>query len=217
MDKYNADSFIGTWSLIEENEESATVTIEKTNETYKCTWSIPNDSSTKFIGLGMLVDNQLLVSRIKQKSNIDGLPSGGIGVYKPIGDKRSNCALWANMQNFDTLGSGIALRQETNDSFEGDYTVRYFQKMHESPVFNLKIIGHDTKEFYRLTWAIGEKLALHGVGAIINGNMALAWGQLDIDWELVILNFRHNDNSCIHSSRVSLKDAVIREEILVRE
>jgi hypothetical protein len=70
-----------------------------------------------------LIDDKLLVSRYLKQ-----VPIAGVGVYKQIGDLRSNSALWASTQNFDTLGSGVALRNETSESFEGNYKVRYFIK-----------------------------------------------------------------------------------------
>ncbi|NOV61107.1 hypothetical protein [Clostridium beijerinckii] len=68
-----------------------------------------------------MIDDKLLVSRYLKQ-----VPIAGVGVYKQIGDLRSNSALWASTQNFDTLGSGVALRNETSESFEGNYKVRYF-------------------------------------------------------------------------------------------
>ena len=110
--------------------------IEKIGETYKCIWKIDREKTQdEYLGIGMFVDGKLFVSRY-----LNQVPVAGIGMYKPIGDLRSNSVLWASTQNFDILGSGIALREETNESFEGNYKVRYFIKGYESPVYDLNIL-----------------------------------------------------------------------------
>ncbi|WP_368487942.1 hypothetical protein [Clostridium sp. BJN0013] len=111
MSYYEDICFLGNWNL---NEEQGTLNIEKTGETYKCTWKInKEDVQNEYLGIGMLVDNQLLISRFSNKVH-----GGGVGLYRPIGDLRSNSALWASTQNFNTLDSGIALREDTSQDLE---------------------------------------------------------------------------------------------------
>jgi hypothetical protein len=118
MDSDKEKCILGNWKF---NDGEGTLSIEKIVETYKCIWKIQKENTCyAYLGIGIFVDNKLFVSRYLKK-----IPIAGIGMYKQIGDLRSNSALWASTQNFDTLGSGIALRKETSESFEGNYKVRY--------------------------------------------------------------------------------------------
>lgn len=200
--------FLGDWDF---NEGQGTLSIEKTGETYKCTWKInKEDAQHEYLGIGMLVDNQLLVSRFSNK-----VPGGGVGLYRPIGDLRSNSALWASTQNFDTLGSGIALREEASESFEGKYKVRYFIKGNESPTYDLEIIKKERSDIYSLNWAINNEIKLHGIGMINNGQMILAWGGINFDYELVILNIE-NDKTILNGNCATLWSSSISKEILTK-
>ncbi|MBX4262175.1 hypothetical protein KTC96_23955 (plasmid) [Clostridium estertheticum] len=181
MSLYENRSFLGDWRL---NNEQNYLSIEKIGEIYKCIWKISGENTQEeYLGIGMLVDNQLFISRFLKR-----VPGGGIGLYKPIGDLRSNSSLWASTQNFNTLGSGITLRENASESFEGDYTVRYFIKGTESPVYNLKILKKKQSSLYSLTWAVNNETKLHGVGVINNDQMVLAWGGVDFEYEVVILS-----------------------------
>lgn len=202
--------FIGEWDLL--YNYSSKLTIEKTGETYKCLWSKLEEPFEYYIGLGLLLENRLIVSRAKLKNENDSLPSGGIGVYRPIGDNRSNSALWAKMNNFDTLGSGIALRKETSSSFEGAYKVRYYLKGYESPVFDLKIDKRDDIDLYSLTWALNNDIALHGIGMLTDGAMALAWGETKVNWELVILNLENEENILECSRGTQINNFIYKEK-----
>jgi len=117
------------------------------------------------------------------------VPIAGVGMYNPIGDLRSHSALWASTQNFDILGSGIALRDETSENFEGNYKVRYFIKGYKSPVYDLKILKKEQSDnLYKLNWAVNDDVKLHGIGTINNGQMFLAYGGIDFEYEMVILS-----------------------------
>ncbi|MCB2341087.1 hypothetical protein [Clostridium estertheticum] len=187
MGSYNFTSFLGDWKL---NNKQNVLNIEKTGETYRCVWKINGENTQdEYLGIGMIVDNQLYISRFLKQ-----VPGGGIGLYKPIGDLRSNSSLWASTQNFNTLGSGITLRENASESFEGDYTVRYFIKGTESPVYNLKILKKKQSSLYSLTWDVNNEVKLHGVGVINNGQMVLAWGGVDFEYEVIILSIE-NENT----------------------
>lgn len=199
---------LGNWKLA---NGQGTLNIEKLGETYKCTWSIEEeDHHHEYLGIGIFVNNKLFVSRYSKK-----VPMAGVGMYKPIGDFRSNSALWASTQNFDTLGSGIAIRQETNEGFEGDYKVRYFIKEYESPIFDLKIIKKKQNDnLYDLTWSIHNKVQLHGVGIIHNEQMFLAYGGIDFQYEVVILS-NVNENE-LNSKGALITNSSINDEIYIR-
>ena len=187
MSCYENVYFLGEWKL---NEEQGTLNIEKTGETYKCIWKInKGNTQHEYLGIGMLVGNQLLISRFSNK-----VPGGGIGLYRPIGDLRSNSALWASTKNFNVLGSGIALREYSSKKFEGSYKVKYFVKGTETSNFNLNIVKRENSDLYSLTWAIGDNVILHGIGLINNRQMVLAWGGIAFEYEIVILNIS-NENT----------------------
>ena len=174
--------FLGDWKF---NDEKDTLSIEKIGETYKCVWKINRENTQcEYLGIGMLVDNELFVSRFSSQ-----VPVGGIGMYKPIGDLRSNSALWASTQNFNTLGSGIALREDASESFEGNYKVRYFIKGYETPAYDLNILKkQQSNNLYDLNWALDDEVKLHGIGMTHNGQMVLAYGGIDFEYEVVILS-----------------------------
>ena len=152
----------------------------------------------------MLVGNQLFVSRfLKQASK------GGIGIYRAIGDLRSNSALWASTQNFDTLGSGIAYREDTSKNFEGNYKVRYFIKGKESPVYDLNILKNNKSDIYSLNWSINEELKLHGVGITDNRQMILAWGEVEFEYEVVILKIE--DKGKLNAKCVLINSGISEE------
>lgn len=204
-DKY----FLGDWKL---SDKRGILSIEKIEETYKCIWKINKDSTSyEYFGIGMLVDNRLFISRYHNE-----VPIAGIGMYKAIGDLRSNSALWASTQSFNTLGSGIALRKETSENFEGNYKVRYFVKEYESPVFDLNIVKKEQNDnLYNLNWAVNNEMQLHGIGIIHNGQMFLAYGGISFDYEIVILNF-DNTTSELNEKYASTSNCNINEEIYIR-
>lgn len=208
MDSYKDKCILGNWNF---NDGKGTLSIEKIGETYKCIWKIQRENTHyEYLGIGIFIDNKLFVSRYLKQ-----VPVAGIGMYKQIGDLRSNSALWASTQNFDTLGSGIALRKETSERFEGDYKVRYFIKEYESPIFELQIIKKEQSDnLYDLTWAVNSEVQLHGIGIVDNGQMFLAYGGINFEYEVVVLsNINQNE---LNSKCASITNCSINEEIYIR-
>lgn len=208
MNCYEEKYILGNWKF---NDGKDILSIEKIGETYKCIWKIDKENTCyEYLGIGMFVDNKLFVSRYLKQ-----VPMAGIGMYKQIGDLRSNSALWASTQNFDTLGSGIALRKETSESFEGNYKVRYFIKEYESPVFDLKIVKKEQNDnLYDLNWAVNNKVQLHGIGTIDNEQMFLAYGGVDFEYELVVLS--SGNQSTLNGKCASVRNCSINEEMYIR-
>lgn len=207
MSCYEDICFLGNWNL---NEEQGTLNIEKTEETYKCIWKInKEDAQHEYLGIGILVDNQLLISRFSNK-----VPVGGVGLYKPIGDLRSNSALWASTQNFNTLGSGIAVREDTSENLEGNYKVRYFIKGNETPTYDLRILKNEKNNVYSLNWSVNDKVMLHGIGIMNKGQMPLVYGGTNFDYELVILSI-DNENR-LSSKCALLSNSSITEEVYTK-
>lgn len=208
MNCYEEKYILGNWKF---NDGKGILSIEKIGETYKCIWKIDKENTCyEYLGIGMFVGNKLFVSR-----HLKQVPMAGIGMYKQIGDLRSNSALWASTQNFDTLGSGIALRKETSESFEGNYKVRYFIKEYESPVFDLKIVKKEQNDnLYDLNWAVNNKVQLHGIGTIDNEQMFLAYGGVDFEYELVVLS--SGNQSTLNGKCASVRNCSINEEMYIR-
>lgn len=208
MNSYEENRILGNWKF--DNGKSI-LSIEKIGETYKCIWKIDKDNTCyEYLGIGMFVGNKLFVSRYLKQ-----VPMAGIGMYKQIGDLRSNSALWASTQILGTLGSGIALRKETKESFEGDYKVRYFAKEYESPVFDLKIMKKEQNyDLYNLSWAINGEAKLHGIGTIDDEQMFLAYGGMDFDYEIVVLS--NGDQNTLCGKSASISTCNINEEIYTR-
>lgn len=208
MNCYKEKFFLGNWKF---NNEQGTLSIEKTGETYKCIWKIYRENAWyEYLGIGILADDKLFISRYLRE-----IPVAGVGMYKHIGDLRSNSALWASTQNFDTLGSGIALRKKTSESFEGNYKVRYFIKEYESPVFDLKIIKNEQNDnLYELNWAVNTEVQLHGVGITHNEQMFLAYGGLSFEYELVVLSIENQ--STLNGKYASVRNCISNEEIYIR-
>lgn len=208
MNCYEEKCILGNWKF---NDGKGILSIEKIGETYKCIWKIDKENTCyEYLGIGMFIDNKLFVSRYLKQ-----VPVAGIGMYKQIGDLRSNSALWASTQNFDTLGSGIALRKETSKSFEGNYKVRYFIKEYEAPVYDLKIIKKEQSDnLYDLNWAINNEVQLHGIGTIHDGQMFLAYGGVDFEYEVVVLS--SGNQSTLNGKCASVSNCSINEEIYIR-
>lgn len=208
MNCYEEKYILGNWKF---NDRKGILSIEKIGETYKCIWKIDKENTCyEYLGIGMFVGNKLFVSR-----HLKQVPMAGIGMYKQIGDLRSNSALWASTQNFDTLGWGIALRKETSESFEGNYKVRYFIKEYESPVFDLKIVKKEQNDnLYDLNWAVNNKVQLHGIGTIDNEQMFLAYGGVDFEYELVVLS--SGNQSTLNGKCASVRNCSINEEMYIR-
>jgi len=208
MNSHEDTYFLGNWNF---NDEKGTLNIEKIGETYKCIWKIDRDNTHyEYLGIGMVVDGKLFVSRY-----LNQVPVAGVGMYKPIGDLRSQSALWASTQNFDTLGSGIALRNETSENFEGNYKVRYFIKGYESPVYDLKILKKEQSDnLYELNWTVNDEVKLHGIGMINNGQMFLAYGGIDFEYEMVILSI--SNQSILNAKVALLSNGNISEEIYIK-
>lgn len=207
MSCYEDINFLGNWNL---SGEQGTLCIEKTGEIYKCIWKInKEDTQHEYLGVGMLVEKQLLISRFSNK-----VPMGGIGLYKKIGDLRSNSALWASTKSFDLLGSGIALREDSSEKFEGDYKVRYFVRGIDANTFDLNIAKKEHDELYSLTWSIEDKTVLHGIGIINNGEMVLAWGGIDFEYEVVILNI--SNENMLEGKCALLSNSSITKEIYTK-
>ncbi|AOR25112.1 hypothetical protein [Clostridium taeniosporum] len=208
MNCYDDTYFLGNWNF---NDKKGTLSIEKIGETYKCIWKIDRENTHyEYLGIGMFIDGKLFVSRY-----LNQVPAAGIGMYKPIGDLRSNSALWASTQNFATLGSGIALRKDTSENFEGNYNVRYFIKGYESPVYDLKIIKKEqSNNLYELNWAINNEVKLHGIGTIHNQQMFIAYGGIDFEYEVVILSIRNQ--STLNGKCALLRNNNLTEEIYIK-
>ncbi|OOM14208.1 hypothetical protein [Clostridium saccharobutylicum] len=199
---------LGDWKF---SDRKGTLSIEKVGETYKCAWKIDKENTCyEYLGIGMFVDDNLIVSRYQKEVAV-----AGIGMYMQIGDLRSNSALWASTQNFDTLGSGIALRNETSESFEGNYKVRYFIKEYESPTFDLKIIKKEQgNNLYELNWAVNNQVQLHGIGTIHDRQMFLAYGGVNFEYELVVLSI-HNQGT-LNGKSAPIRSCSVNEEIYIR-
>ena len=218
MDSVTDKSYVGNWKMMKSQACIGSLKIEKTGETYKCSWVVFNDPLVQHAGVGMVVDERLLVFRFEKEKNNNVLPKGGVGVYRPIGDKRSYSALWTSTQSLNDLGSGIAWSNNISESFEGEYRVRYFLKGHEIPVFNLKINKRESTELYDLSWSIEEELINHGIGTVLNNHMALAYGELSIDCEIAILSIIKQDDKYILQCRHLLQSSnTVHEEILKRD
>ncbi|HEY1406091.1 MAG TPA: hypothetical protein VF857_05730 [Spirochaetota bacterium] len=214
MSDHENHTFTGSWNFTKTTANGIirqeNLTIEKIGQTYKCAWRIDEgNSQNDYAGIGMLVDNQLLISRYSIQA-----PFGGIGLYRQIGDSRSNSALWADTRDFHSLGSGIALRENVSDIFDGSYTVKYFMKGKETASFNLTIQKLENNNLYSLTWAKENTIVLHGIGMINNGQMALAWGQLSVDYELIILNIgKESGKLILHGPSALLSNPCTTEKI----
>ncbi len=204
--------------ITQAGSSSGSLLIERTKETYKCVWSSScKEHSEDYIGIGILVDHKLYVSRFIQRDiHKSVMPMGGIGVYKPIGDKRSFAALWAETDNFCSLGSGIVIRKESSEGFEGFFEVRYFLRENEDR-FELKIEQAKSKSLYSLKWARKEQTLLHGIGMIVDGQMVFAWGELATEWEVVVLSVEKQEDSCLlNSKRVAQESNLVCEEVFRR-
>lgn len=208
MNSYEEKYILGNWKF---DDGKGILSIEKIGETYKCIWKIDKENTCyEYLGIGMFVDNKLFVSRYLKQ-----VAMAGIGMYKQIGDLRSNSALWTSTQTFGILGSGIALRKETSESFEGNYEVRYFAKEYESPVFDLKIIKKEQNDdLYDLNWAINGEVQLHGIGTIDKEQMFLAYGGVDFDYELVVLS--SCNESTLNGKCASVSNFNVNEEMYIR-
>lgn len=208
MNSFDEKYILGNWKY---NDGKGVLNIEKIGETYTCMWKIDKeDVCYEYLGIGIIVDNRLIVSRYLKQ-----VPVAGIGMYKQIGDFRSNSALWASTQNFGTLGSGIALRKETNESFEGNYKVRYFIKEYESPVFDLSIVKNGQNDrLYNLSWSINNEIQLHGIGTIDKEKMFLAYGGINFEYEVVVLS--SGNKNTLSGKYASVSNCDISKEIYIR-
>lgn len=208
-------SYLGNWNFKIESPVEGSLNIQKTGEIYRCLWKIERENTKhEYLGIGMIVNNQLLVSRFLMQT-----PRGGIGLYKPIGDSRSNSALWASTQSFNTLGSGIALRKDSgSDKFEGSYIVRYFLNGDEIAMFNLEITELNQNGLYTLTWAQENNVESHGIGMINNREMAFAWGDPNIDYELIILDSVDDEERKMLKGKCALlSNGNVMEEIYIKD
>ena len=206
---------MGRWRGKKKDGAQGTLSIEKTGATYKCVWKI-EEKNTKHecLGIGMMINNQLIISRASVQT-----PIGGIGIYRPIGDLRSNSSLWASFQKFDTLGSGIAVRKYSSENFDGNYKVRYFLNGTETAggIFNLKIVKRKN-DLYSLTWDKEGNVIYHGIGMINNGEMALAWGDINIDHELIILDIVNENEKVILKAKCALlSKGIVTEEFYIKK
>lgn len=218
MNLFCGRSVEGKWCMHTGGGTSTgSLSIEKTGETYKCVWSLDVVPPQDYIGICMLVGRKLFVSRFKQRGADNNLmPLGGVCTYKPIGDQRSLAALWAGTDNFYSLGSGIAIRRERSESFEGSYEVRYFLGENEDR-FELIIKQAKRKSLYSLNWAKKEQTLLHGIGMIVDGQMVTAWGELTVKWEVVILELEDKGGfSLLNSKRVAQESNLVCEEVFER-
>jgi hypothetical protein len=219
MNLFCGRSLEGKWRMHTGGGTSpGSLSIEKTGETYKCVWRSDKEYPEYYFGLGIAAGHKLYVSRFKQRdthSNV--MPPGGVAVYKPIGDRRSLAALWAETDNFCALGSGIAIRKESGESFAGNYEIRYFEHGLEVARFNLTIAKRSNEKCYRLNWDREEKQIFHGIGMVVDRQMVVAWGELATDWEAAVLNVKNQGKGCLlKSRRVSQKNNVICEETFAR-
>ncbi|MEF9953535.1 MAG: hypothetical protein RR539_07050 [Clostridium sp.] len=173
------EEFIGVWK---ESNQGKSLSIIKEGEILRCLWTeVKGELEYKRSGIGILINNKLYVSRFSESAS-----KVGIGIYKSIGDGRSNSALWASTQSLNTMGSGIAIRENISDGYEGKYKVRYFINGMESPTYDLSIVYIES-EIHSLQWSIDEKVKLHGIGVLDDDCMALAWGEVDFNYEVCIL------------------------------
>lgn len=208
MSSFDEKYILGNWKY---DNGKGVLSIEKIGETYKCMWKIEKENTyDEYLGIGIIVDNKLFVSRYRKQ-----VPMAGVGMYRKIGDLRSNSAMWASTQSFNILGSGIALRKETSESFEGNYKVRYFVKEYESPVFDLKIIKNEQNhKLYNLNWSINDEVQLHGIGTIDKEKMYLAYGGVNFEYEIGV--FSSADQNTLSSQYASVSNFNIKEEIYTR-
>jgi len=153
--------FCGNWK-----NNGKILSIQKNEKTLSC--SLPRKN------IGIIFNNDLVVSEFDDTAH-----SAGIGVYSPIGDGRSNFALWSSLGTKGQLGSGIALKCDESPGFAGEYNVRYFVGNHESASFLVKIVRAANEGIHKLSWFIDSNIVLHGIGFLINDSLAFAWGSTD--------------------------------------
>jgi hypothetical protein len=210
----NKYSYVGTWIIPNESRiqsrSSGLLNIKQTGETLQCSWEIVRDGNQhEYMGIGMIVENKLFVSRFSSQAE-----GGGIGLYRPIGDFRSNSALWASSKRPELLGSGIAIREATSSEIDGSYRVRYFLPGMESPVYTVIISKRDYSNLYLLSWLLQDKPHLHGVGMVYDDQLVFAWGDLGIDYDLVIYAI---EDELLKGNCVLEKSQFISKEQFVRK
>ncbi|MEG2892331.1 MAG: hypothetical protein RR840_03110 [Clostridium sp.] len=186
--------FIGRWKS---RDTQDIINISKTDDTYSVRWGLENDDTYSYQGIGIYVEGNLVVAKAPLKAI-----KYGIGIYKPIGDRKSNSALWASTQNKGILGSGIAIREDVSNNYEGHYKVRYFINGIESPLYDLDIVS-STKNTYNLTWSIEGITKLHGTGIIDNSKMILAWGEIGFTYDVNIISINEFNRLNITYTRVN--------------
>ena len=83
--------------------------------------------------------------------------------------------------------------------------------------FELIIKQARRKSLYSLNWARKAQTLLHGIGMIVDGQMVIAWGELTVKWEVVILELENKEGfSLLNSKRVAQESNLVCEEVFER-
>lgn len=145
--------------------------IQKNEKTFTC--SLPGKN------IGLIFNNDLVVSEFE-----DTAQRAGIGIYSPIGDGGSIYALWSSVSINGQLGSGIGLKCDESPGLEGEYNVRYFVRNQERGLFFAEIERTGNESIYKLSWYVDNKKVLHGIGFLIKGSLAIAWGDINHKFDI---------------------------------
>ena len=188
--------FCGNWS-----DGQSIYSIENIKDTYTCSFSEKN--------IGIIVDNYLLVSQFSSCAI-----KGGVGVYAPIGDRKSYYALWASLGSRNELGSGIIIKRDKSNIFPGEYNVRYFIREHETPVYKVDIDYTANINIYTGTWSIDGDIIHHGIFLAFDGKYAVAYCDPDDTVDIRILSIIHNEkgNEVLRSRYVKWNSTDICEQ-----
>lgn len=88
-------------------------------------------------------------------------------------------------------------------------------KEYESPVFDLKIIRKDqSDDLYDLSWSVNNQVQLHGIGTTHDRQMLLAYGGINFEYEVVILNI--DNQGKLSGKCASVRNSSVNEEIYIR-
>jgi len=178
---------------------------------------IEKGSVTTYTGLGILFNGTLYVSRI-HSSEANFKPIGGIGIYSPVGDTNSFYALWTSFRIYDKLGSGVGVKKSDHDIFyEGQFYIQYYDVVNGFKSFDLIIDEINEEEgISLLNWSSSGKTCLRGIGMKDEENMALAWGDPDLAWEIVKYKLAPTNKSKMNGWVSNLADnKIMKEELLL--
>ena len=162
-------NFIGEWSNADRR-----IKIIKENKTYKCSFEEDN--------LGIYFEDHLLISKFKYDEQ-----GGGVGVYSPIGDGSSNYVLWSSSVITGELGSGITRKSDGFEGLTGEHNVTYYVGNNDGTSFKVRI-SRKSSAIYSLTWYKEDREILHGIGFTIGESLAFAWGNVDKDYDFILLS-----------------------------